>query len=282
MLIDAQVHAYAAHSAQWPWANPDAHTVPAAVTGDDMVAAMDGAGVDRAILVSTWTTYRTDTRYAESVHQAHPDRFRLVAPLQPTDEGVAARVESWAATPGAVGVRLLFLPRDTYGAEHPGVAAAVRGAAAAGLVVNVHCWGRLATLDGLAQAFPDAQFVLDHLGLEQPSTPPVPNDPFGDLDQVLALARHPNLAVKLTGVCTYSRRPFPYDDLWEPVGRVIEAFGIDRCLWGTDWQRTTRLLTYEQGTSAFRDHWPLTEGERAAVLGGNASRLYSWPLPSGR
>ena len=53
--------------------------------------------------------------------------------------------------------------------------------------------------------------------------------------KLLALASHDNIVVKITGACTLSRAPFPYDDLWDPLGRIFDAFGIDRCMWGTDW-----------------------------------------------
>jgi predicted TIM-barrel fold metal-dependent hydrolase len=232
--------------------------------------------VDRAILVSPRNVYQTDTSYAEAVYRDHPDRFRLVAPVNPHKDGVAARVDAWAATPGAVGIRLFFPPRADWSTEQAGVAAVMRRAIDVEFAVSVLCWERLPVMHELARAFPDAPLLLDHLGLPQPLVPPAPDDPFADLDQVLALAAYPNVSVKLTGVCTYSHRPFPYDDLWDPVGRVIDAFGVDRCLWGSDWQRATRILSYEQAVSAFRDHWPLGPHERAALLGGTASRVYGW------
>jgi len=68
------------------------------------------------------------------------------------------------------------------------------------------------------------------------------------------------VAIKITGACTYSLQSFPYRDLWEPVGRVIDTFGVDRCMWGTDWTRTTNIVSYDQDVSAFRDHWPLSAG----------------------
>jgi predicted TIM-barrel fold metal-dependent hydrolase len=114
------------------------------------------------------------------------------------------------------------------------------------------------------------------MGLTQPLIPPAPEDALADLRQLLALARYPNLAVKITGACTYSRRPFPYDDLWEPLARVIDSFGVDRCMWGTDWTRTTGILSYEQGISAFRDHWPINASEKAALMGETATRIYGW------
>jgi predicted TIM-barrel fold metal-dependent hydrolase len=93
---------------------------------------------------------------------------------------------------------------------------------------------------------------------------------------VVGLARFPHVAIKLTGMCTYTHRPFPYDDLWAPIGRVIDAFGPARAMWGTDWQRTTRWLSHEQATRAFRDHWPLSASDKAAIMGETAMRLYRW------
>jgi L-fuconolactonase len=121
------------------------------------------------------------------------------------------------------------------------------------------------------------QFVLDHLGMAQPRVAPAPPTALKDLDKVLALAAHPNIALKLTGACTYATTPFPYQDLWAPIGRLIEAFGVGRCMWGTDWQRTTATVPYPQALSAFRDHWPLSASERAAILGETAMNLYGWP-----
>lgn len=281
MIIDAQLHGYAAHCSAWPWANPAQQRTPLEITGDEMIALMDAAGVDGTIMVSPWLVYREDTRYAESVYRENPDRFRLVAPIDPNNASVAQRVHEWAGTPGAVGFRLLFRADRPLGTEHPGVIATVKGAADVGLPVNVHCWGCLAVMDELARAFPDAQLVLDHLGLPQPHDPPAPAGVLGDLDQVLALARYPNVAVKVTGACTYSRRPFPYDDLWQPIGRVLDAFGVERCMWGTDWHRTAKFLTYQQALSAFRDYWPLSGADRNMLLGGTAMRIYDWEKFSG-
>jgi L-fuconolactonase len=274
MIIDAQVHAWAADCAQWPWHGAQAYLSLPEATGEQAVAAMDAVGVDGSVLVSTWAVYQGDTRYAESVYQAYPDRFRLVAPIDTSAGHVTQRVEEWAATPGAVGIRLLFLPDRPL--DEAAVAAAVKTAADAGLVVNVMCWGQLAVIDGLARSFPGAQLVLDHLGMRQPMKPPAPPDVFSDLPQVLDLARYPNVAVKLTGSGTYSHQLFPYRDLWAPVDQVISAFGVDRCMWGTDWQRTVEFLSYEQGVSSFRDHWPVSGPDKAMLMGGTAARIYRW------
>ncbi|MCY4318327.1 MAG: amidohydrolase family protein, partial [Alphaproteobacteria bacterium] len=75
--------------------------------------------------------------------------------------------------------------------------------------------------------------------------------------------------------------PYPFDDIWDPLSRLFEAFGIDRCLWGTDWTRAVNLLTYEQGVEPFRRTNRLTEDERAALMGGTLQQVYGWSPRAG-
>ncbi len=196
-VIDAQVHAYERDHPGRPWA--DVLHGPAEVTGEQMVAAMDAVGVDGAVLVSPWTMYRYDASYAEAVHAAHPGRFALIKPLDPMATDTTDVVTAWKATPGAVGVRLMLYRSEDPAAQRAGSARIAAAAGAAGLALNVLCWGRLGELDELAATHPGTQFVLDHLGLRQPFEPPAPPEPWADLPNVLALARHPNIAIKISG-----------------------------------------------------------------------------------
>lgn len=274
VLIDAQVHAYQRDHPARPWA--DVLHGPAEVTGDQMVAAMDAVGVQGAILVSPWTMYRYDSSYAEEVHAAHPGRFALVKPLDPHAVDTTDVVTAWKATPGAVGVRLMLYRSDDPAAQLEGSRRIAAAAGATGLPLNVLCWGRLDELDALAAAYPATQFVLDHLGLRQPFEPPVPADPWADLPAVLALGRHPNIAIKVTGACTLSHAGFPFADLWAPLGRIFDAFGLERCLWGTDWTRATALVSYDEAVRAFVESDRLSDSDRAMLMGGSASRVYGW------
>src|SRR3954471_17990225 len=103
LTIDAQVHAYERNHSGRPWVG----TLygPAEVTGDQMVAAMDAVGVDAAILVSPFSMYRYDARYALEVYATHPDGFRLVKPVDSSDPDVADVIANWASTSGTVGIR---------------------------------------------------------------------------------------------------------------------------------------------------------------------------------
>jgi L-fuconolactonase len=273
-VIDAQVHAYEKDSPRRPWAA--SLPGPPAVTGADLVSAMLEVGVDQALLVSPWTLYGSDASYAVDVYRDYPDRFGLIAPIDPYQEGAAAAVTAWGDVPGAVGIRLMAGLADGFRADHRHVRATVVAALAQTLPVCVFCPQRLSIIDELARLYPNVQFVLDHLGLTQPLKPPPPDDPFAELDSVIALAQYPNIAVKVTGVCTLSHRPFPFDDLWEPLSRVFDAFGIERCMWGTDWTRALELVNYGDAVAAFRDRLSLSKSDRDALMGGSVERIFDW------
>ena len=274
LTIDAQVHAYERNHPARPWA--DVLHGPPEVTGDAMVAAMDAVGVDGALLVSPFTMYRYDASYAIDVRAAHPGRFALIKPVDPTDPGVADTIADWAATDGAVAIRIMMTRGVSTDAADPGINRVLAAAARHSLPVNLLCWGRLPQAGQLAARNPETRLVIDHLGLQQPFEPPAPAEPFADLPKLLELATHDNVVVKITGACTLSREPFPYNDLWDPLGRIFDAFGLDRCMWGTDWTRAVALLTYEQGVEAFRVTDRLSDADRAALMGETLRRVYGW------
>jgi L-fuconolactonase len=273
-VVDAQVHAYERDHPGRPWTG----TLPGPpeVTGDDLVAAMGNAGVDAALLVSPWSLYGSDTSYVVEVYRAYPDRFRLVAPIDPYGNDVADTVAAWGSTPGAVGIRLMAGVTDGFRADDHEVGSVVNAAVEKGFPVCVFSPRQLSIVEQLARLYPDAQFVLDHLGLMPALTPPPPDDPFAGLDAVLALAQYANLAIKVTGICTLSHAPFPFDDLWAPLGRVFDAFGIDRCMWGTDWTRAVDFVTYAESVDAFRDHLPLSATDRDTLMRGTLERVFGF------
>jgi predicted TIM-barrel fold metal-dependent hydrolase len=272
--IDVQVHAYERNHPGRPWAGHLAG--PASVTGDEMVSAMDAVGVDGALLVSPFSLYRYDASYALEVYAAHPGRFGLIKPVDTTAPYVADTIADWASTNGTVGVRIMLNQDVSTDPADAGINRALAAAARQSLPVNLLCWGRLDQAAGLAARNPDTVLVIDHLGLQQPFRPPPPAEPWADLPKVLALASQPNIRIKISGACTLSREPFPYNDIWDPVMRIIDAFGLDRCMWGTDWTRSTALLTYNEGVAAFRVTDRLSDNDRAKLMGGTVERVYKW------
>jgi L-fuconolactonase len=273
-ILDSQVHAYERNHPGRPWIG----TLygPPEVTGDQLVAAMDAVGVDGAILVSPFSMYRYDASYALDVFAAHPSRFRLVKPVDPTDPAIVDTIADWASTDGTVGIRIFLRDNASTDPADPAINRVLATAAQNALPVNVACTGRLDQAGQLAARNPNTRLVIDHLGLPQPHEPPAPAEPFADLPKLLALAAHDNVAVKISGVCTLSQKPFPYNDIWGPLGRVFDAFGFDRYMWGTDWTRAVGLLTYEQGVEAFRVTDHLSHSDRALLMGETLRRVYNW------
>ena len=275
-IIDSQVHVYEANTPKRPW-----HSVPnwpAHVTGDEMVAAMDKVGVDGAIFISAFSMYRYDASYMVEVQRAHPGRFGLVKPVNPDDPAVADVIADWKKSPGAVGIRIIVTkePGRERDATDPGLDRILRAAARCDLPVNFLCWGNLDTGTALIDRHPDTRFIIDHLGIMQPRTPPAPPQPWADLPKVLALAKRPNVVIKVSGACTLSHEPYPYPDIWDPLARVFDAWGFDRCLWGTDWTRAFAVVNYEQAVEPFRLTDRLSDSERAMLMGGACARAYGW------
>jgi predicted TIM-barrel fold metal-dependent hydrolase len=88
---------------------------------------------------------------------------------------------------------------------------------------------------------------------------------------VLELARRSNVVIKVSGACTLSKEPYPFPG---PLARVFDAWGFDRCLWGTDWTRAFAVVNYEQPVEPFRLTDRLSESERAMLMGGACAKVY--------
>ena len=279
MLIDSQVHAYERNHPGRPWAG--FLTGPDEVTGDAMVAAMEAVGVAGAVLVSPFSLYGYDASYALEVYQQHPGCFGLVKPVNPTEPAVAETIADWAATPGTIGIRLMLQRDAATDPADPGLNRVLAAAAQHHLPVNIMGTGRLEQVAQMVARHPQTQVVIDHLGLPQPFEPPAPPEPFADLPKLLALAQYANVAVKISGACTLSHAPFPFPDIWDPLARIFDAFGLQRCLWGTDWTRAVKVVSYRDGVEAFRVTDRLSDSDKAMLMGEALTRVYQWaPSPA--
>ena len=276
-IIDSQVHAYEANTPKRPWATVP--NWPDHVTGDEMVAEMEKVGVDGAIFISAFSMYRYDASYAVEVQRAHPGRFGIVKPVDPDDPAVDDVVAEWKKTPGTVGIRIMLTKENKRAPNHPGLERIARAAVRHDFPVNLLCWDNLDAGAELIDRHPDTRFIIDHLGILQPRVPPAPPEPWADLPKVLALAKRPNALIKVSGACTLSHKPYPFPDIWDPVRRLIDAWGVERCLWGTDWTRAFAVVNYEQAVEPGELPAGLTKPELLKALeGGKALRAASLVL----
>ncbi len=273
-IIDSQVHAYEANTPKRPWHNVP--NWPPSATGDETVAAMDKLGIDGAIFISAFSLYQYDPSYAVEVQRKHPGRFAIVRPVNPDDPAVADHIAAWKKQPGAVGIRIITTKEPGRNPGDKGLDLVLREAVRHDFPVNILCWGNLERGAELIDRHPDTRFILDHLGILQPRTPPAPPQPWAELPKVLDLAKRKNVVIKISGACTLSKEPYPYNDIWDPVRRLIDAWGIERCLWGTDWTRAFAVVNYEQAVKPFLETKRLSDSERAMLMGGACAKAYRW------
>jgi L-fuconolactonase len=273
-IIDSQVHCYEANTPKRPWSRVP--NWPDHVTGDEMVAAMDKNGIDGAIFISAFAMYQYDGSYAVEVQQAHPGRFAIVKPVDPDDVAVADVIADWKKTPGAVGIRIMLPKEGGRAATDPGLDRILRAAVRYDLPVNILFWDNLDVGTALIDRHPETRFIIDHLGILQPHVPPAPPQPWADLPKVLELAKRPNAVIKVSGACTLSKQPYPFPDIWDPLARIFDAWGFERCLWGTDWTRAFAVVNLEQAVEPFLRTDRLNDAERAMLMGGACAKAYGW------
>ena len=279
-IIDSQVHVYEANTPKRPW-----HRVPNwpdHVTGDEMVAAMDKVGVDGAIFISSFSMYQYDASYAVEVYKAHPGRFALVKPVNPDDPAVADVIAEWKKTAGTVGIRIMLPKEGKRAADDPGLDRILKAAVKYDFPVNMLAWGNIDVGTAVVDRHPDTRFIIDHIGIFQPGTPEArAAEPWADLPKVLDLAKRKNAVIKISGACTLSQKPYPFPDIWDPLARIFDAWGFERCLWGTDWTRAFAVVNSEQAVKPFLETNRLSDSERAMLMYGATAKAYGWTPKKG-
>ncbi len=280
-IIDAQVHTWLPRDeARYPW-DPDTPTsffetdVPAH-PAEQVLEDMDGAGVAAAIAVVP-RLYGWDNSYALDAAARFPDRLALVGRLDPVAPEHADRLRAFIDQPGMVGLRL---PRSVPEDWAPGGTFSAMLAAAEALTVPICAMPgptNLSVIADVASRHEGLPLVVDHLGMEAvPQTVPVPGPrPFRYLPDLLALAKHPNVHVKLTGAPALSNEPFPFRDIWEAVLSIIERFGPERVMWGSDYNRVSTLHGYRDGTR-YLDRLGLDDATLHQLRRGTAESVFRW------
>ena len=267
MIVDAQVHVWAGGRRVTP-ANAHHRQQPTFLK-DELLREMDGAGVDRAILVPpSWD----NNDHALSAAAMHPDRFAVMARLRVDAPGSRLLLQGLRSSSGALGVRLVF------NAEH--VHLLMDGAAdwvwpiaeAEGIPIMMLAPSHLERFGEIAKAHPQLRLIVDHMGLTRNQ---VGSEAFAHLPKLLELAKYPNITVKATGLPLHSAEAYPFRDLHEPLRRTIDAFGPERVFWGTDLSRMT--CTYRECVTFVTEaiDW-LSPRDKELIMGEALCRWLGW------
>jgi predicted TIM-barrel fold metal-dependent hydrolase len=146
----------------------------------------------------------------------------------------------------------------------------------AGLPIALLAAAYLPTVGQIAERYPRLKLIIDHLGRPSGTKD---DAAWANLPEMLALAKHPNVAIKATGAPSYSSALYPYRNIHDHLRRIHDVFGPERMFWGTD---ITRMpCPWRQCMTLFTEELPWLKGrDLELVMGRAVCDWLDWPLPS--
>ncbi|MES2188470.1 MAG: amidohydrolase family protein [Pseudomonadota bacterium] len=211
-------------------------------TAEQLIAAMDAAGVARAAIVQASTCYGFDNTYVADAVAAYPDRFTGVFSVDMRAADAPGRIRHWVDRKLA-GMRIFTAGSTMVGQgdwlADPASFPAWDCAAELGLPVCVQMRSAgMPQLQVLLDRYPQVKIIIDHF-----LNPPLEDGPpYASADVLMGLAKHPNIYLKLTPMIVNSTRK----GLATPesfFSRVIAEFGASRIAWGSNFPTNAGTLS---------------------------------------
>ena len=276
-IVDAQVHIWGANTPDRPWpARAEPHRSP--LGKEELLAEMDKAGVDGVVVVPpSWEGDRNDL--ANDAAKSHPNRFATMGRFDPEAPGATSQLADWKKQPGMLGVRFTFhtevLRQPLLDGRFDWVWGELEKHGIPAMVLFHHEYMHLA--DKVAERYPGLRLVLDHLGLKS-GKDVTEAIIFATLGNVLALAKRPNVAAKVSAMpCYADDKTYPFKSVHPHIQRVFDAFGPKRTFWGTDLSRLP--CSYKQGVTMFTEEMPWLKGDDLeGVMGRGVCDWLGWKI----
>jgi len=272
-ITDAQLHVWRPDTSEHPWpAGTHTFSHGPSMSAEDLVTLMDGAGVDRAVLVPpSWAGDSNDD--CADAARRYPERFAVAgrvplhAPLTATQ--LAELRDRW----GLMALRFTFARGAAAGWMTDGTADWLWGAAEEiDIPVFIYAPGLADQVDVVASAHPRLRLTLDHLMLATDWRDHELTEPIA---QTIALARHPNVSVKASALHTFVTDGYPFRSLHSRLREVVDAYGPERVFWGSDITRDT--ARYPEAVRMFTEGIDfLDERSRRLILGEAISTHLGW------
>jgi predicted TIM-barrel fold metal-dependent hydrolase len=264
LIVDSQIHIWengkmSAHHRQIP-----------NYSIDDASAEMASAGVDAAVIHPPSSLGESVNELAVKAVRLHPDKFCILGHFDLQSPDREKIVAHWRERPGMLGFRFTFNQPNqktwwTDGSLDWFWAACEKHDLRVGLLAsgkNIEAFGNI------AKRYPRLKMHIDHIGRGGGGGGVKDDAVFADLPNMLALAKLPNVAVKLSGAPSYSSEAYPYKNIHGYLRQIIETFGSDRCFWGTD---ITRMpCSYRQCVTMFTEEMPWLKGRDLELVMGKA------------
>jgi predicted TIM-barrel fold metal-dependent hydrolase len=269
------VHIWAPNTPERPWVlGPERAHLPVPLDAKTVIGMMDEAGVDRAILVPPSLDGDRNDLCLKAASD-YPDRFAVMGRLQLDHPKASARLEAMKGEPGLLGVRLTFHRDNDRPLLTNGKADWFWPAAEElGLPVMVHAPERLAEIGAIAERHSRLQLIVDHMGFARET---IDDEADAGARRILALAKHPNVSVKVSAVPCYSTQRYPFRNLHEPLKQIIDGFGARRAFWGSDVSRILQHCSYGQAVTMFTEELDfLSASDLEWIMGRGLLKLLDW------
>ena len=276
VIVDAQIHLWKAESEDWKWVPGMKPQLPEPFTVERALPMMDEAGVDRAVVVPpSWPGDRND--YAIEAAKRYPNRFAVMGRISLQNRKSAELLASWKSQPGMLGIRLTFLGPAAKWLEDGTADWFWPVAEKAGLPVMVLAPGRGADMARVAERHPQLQLIVDHMGMSLSDEAIRAGKFEGAINDTLTLVKYPNVSVKLSGAANFSKEPYPFRNINPHIKRLFDAFGPQRCYWGTDITNGFNNASYRQRITHFTEALDfLTEDDKDWVMGRAIMERLKW------
>lgn len=273
MRIDAHQHFWIYDAAEYGWIDDSMTALRRNFLPSDLKPELERNGVQGCVAVQARQSLE-ETRWLLQLAEQSSFVLGVVGWVDLCAQDVREQLKSLAANPKLVGVRHIvqaepddrFLLRPDF----------MRGVAALeefDLAYDVLIYTKhLPVAAEFVQKLPRQRFVLDHL-----AKPPIRDREVNLWErEIRGLSTFPNVFCKLSGLVTEADwANWKADDLKPYLDVAFDAFGAERLMFGSDWPVCLAAASYSRVAGAIKDYLASrTDGERDAVLGGNAQRFW--------
>jgi len=272
-IVDSQIHL---------WENatmsPQHRQIPT-YSMDDALQEMAEAGVDAAVIHPPSTLGEAMNALAVDAARQHPDTFCILGNFDLQSPDRLDIVKHWRQRPGMLGFRFTFnQPHQQRWWTDGSLDWFWAACEQAGLPIGLLAGGHMADLGTIAARHPGLKLHIDHCGRGGGGGGGTDEAAFANLGEMLALATYPNVAVKLSGAPSYSSHPYPYRNIHPYLRQIFDAFGPQRCFWGTD---ITRMpCSYRQCVTMFTEELSWLQGrDKELVMGEAICDWLGWRRP---
>ena len=274
MRVDSHQHYWKVERGDYHWMTPDVSVLYRDYLPSDLRPSLIKHNIQKTILVQAAQTV-AETDFLLDL-AAKDDRVAgVVGWLDMEDLDFAAQFERYRSKPRFIGLRPMLqdLPDDRW-ILRPNVLSALRVMAAADFPFDIVTYPRhLPFVLQALESVPQLRAVIDHLS--KPEIRSGKLEPWRSL--ITQLAGYRNLYCKLSGLVTEAdHEHWSLDDLRPYVEHVIQCFGFDRVMFGSDWPACLRAGSYDQVIGALREILAarLDEETEPKLFGRNAARFY--------